>query len=466
MTFPLTPNAIQYTWRQLAQRAGVAGAGAAGNGFERLDLPVAYAHPEHAHLPGPGVIVAPGRPAAWQELLDRPLHTMTWLPAERGMPGGQSLPVGELLPVPLWGEGFEDGIWPFAEQRADGSLVFYADILSTVFFLLSRWEETARPVRDTHGRYPAESSAAYRLGFLDRPVVDEMALVLRAWLRQIRPGWKPEGRHFSVLLTHDIDSFRPFVSLGRGLLVLGADILLRRNLPLARQRLQQLGLQLGPVERTPFFQAVHRLAELDSASSLPSAFYFMTARPSRHEPGYDPSTEPVLGLIKELEQRGFEIGLHPGYKTYRNPARLQAEKQRLDRILGRSTDGGRQHFLRFAVPDTWRHWQQAGFRYDSSVAFPTHPGFRCGTCHPFHPFDLEQDRPLSILERPLIVMDTMLQVHRRLSPEQAELLTLELAERCRQVEGEFVLLWHNTSLVGEWGRVYTDLVQRLAQIPS
>ena len=32
-------------------------------------------------------------------------------------------------------------------------------------------------------------------------------------------------------------------------------------------------------------------------------------------------------------------------------------------------------------------------------------GFRCGTCLPFHPYDIENDREMSILEWPLMFMD-------------------------------------------------------------
>ena len=70
--------------------------------------------------------------------------------------------------------------------------------------------------------------------------------------------------------------------------------------------------------------------------------------------------------------------------------------------------GGRQHYLRFAVPETWRHYASAGLSYDATLAHADQPGFRCGTCYDFPVYDLEQRCPLPLRERPLTVMELTL----------------------------------------------------------
>lgn len=52
------------------------------------------------------------------------------------------------------------------------------DLFASAFFMLSRWEETVRPERDEHGRFPAIASTACQWGFLDRPVVNLYAETL------------------------------------------------------------------------------------------------------------------------------------------------------------------------------------------------------------------------------------------------------------------------------------------------
>lgn len=47
------------------------------------------------------------------------------------------------------------------------------DIFAASFFMLTRWEEYVNKARDSHNRFPATESLAYKQGFLDRPIVNE-----------------------------------------------------------------------------------------------------------------------------------------------------------------------------------------------------------------------------------------------------------------------------------------------------
>ena len=193
----------------------------------------------------------------------------------------------------------------------------------------------------------------------------------------------------------------------------------------------------------------------------------MAAPAGPREGDYDLDAHDVRALIGELRELGAEFGIHPGYATLGDPARLAAEKARLDAALGTGRYGGRQHWLRFRAPDTWRHWAAAGLTYDSTMGFADREGFRCGTSHPFRPFDVEQDREIDVLEVPLIAMDATLRHYRKLTPEATRARLLELAGACRRVGGTFTLLWHNSSLEGAWkpwGDVYRCLVPELAQM--
>ncbi len=162
---PLTPAAVGYTWRQLAQRAGVTDGDPDGHGFEALDLPVYYRDPVEAQGGRPGLYIVPCRASAWEDLLRCPPQRLDWHPITDLFPPGFQPEFRELTPVLFWGAGYEDGQKPFVEHRPDGSVVFYADILAASFFMLSRWEETVVLNRDAHGRFPARASVAGRHGF-------------------------------------------------------------------------------------------------------------------------------------------------------------------------------------------------------------------------------------------------------------------------------------------------------------
>jgi hypothetical protein len=441
-----TPQMVTYAWRQLARRAGIVHGGATGTGFEALGVAVQYAAPEQVQADSHNLIVVPCRAEAWQELLERNDRSLTWIEPDRLVPNGVHLPFSDSVPVLFWGDGYEDGRKSFAERREDGAVVFYADILAATLFMLSRWEEMVVPARDSHDRFPATASVAFRQGFLDRPIIDEYGLILQAWLKVLRPGWQPTTARFSVKLSHDIDMVRSHASLYSATRTCAGDLLKRRSLAKAVQTLCGF---ISPAH-DPKYRGILDLAELSQRHGLVSAFYFMGAKAGPYDRGYDPSSTLVSKCMRDLTDRGHEIGFHAGYYTLDDPKRFAWEKSRVEEITGNGKMGGRQHCLRFRVPDTWRTWDEAGMAYDSTLGYADHEGFRCGTCHPFHPFDIERGRELNLTEVPLIAMDVTLRQYRSLTPEQAEKRILLLAERCRRVNGVFTLLWHNSSLQDEW----------------
>ena len=137
---------------------------------------------------------------------------------------------------------------------------------------------------------------------------------------------------------------------------------------------------------------------------------------------------------------------------------------KLKNFLGNTgVTGGRHHFLVFKPPITWRIWEQAGLKYDSTIGFFDHEGFRCGICLPFRPFDAVEQREMNVWELPITVMDCTLDKYRRLSPVEAKFVLRKLLKKVKKYRGVFVLLWHNTYFGeqngGRFHEVFADLVQ-------
>lgn len=462
---PLTKAALDYAWRQLARRAGVIGGNSQGTGFEGISLPVHYAPADNVPDDGPRLVVVPCQAAAWPVALERPPRSIEWLPVEDALPPGAKPPFDRPVPVLFRGAALDSEKRPFAEIRDGGALIIHIDLVAATFFMLSRWEETVVPTRDEHDRFPATASLAYRQGFLAQPVVDEYALIFRAWLQRLVPDWTPCPRQFTVKLSHDVDRLRRFPTLGRGLRALAGDLLKRREVGFALQTAPEtIRTALNP-QRALYYRRVFWLAELSQKHDLDSAFYFHATPPGYWDFRYDVSSDALRRCIDRLQDLGCEVGLHPGYDTPTDFARLQEEKARLDHLIRTPDYGGRQHYLRFKVPDTWRNWERVGLRYDTTMGYADYEGFRCGTCHPFRPFDLGEDRQLNLWEHPLVVMDGTLVAQRSMSPSEGEATILTLARRCKHVGGEFTLLWHNSSLDWEyrtWRPVYERVLSKLS----
>lgn len=443
----LTPAAIAYAWERLWT---VAGANA-------LHTPRVYGSSQ-SELPAPGIIITPTPGEAWLQLLRLPSQSLDWLPAADLFPPGYARPFDDPLPVLFWGERDEDA--PI-RRRDDGSVIITIDFIAATLFMLTRWEETVLPARDEHDRFPASASVAYRQGFLDQPIIDRYALILRAWLRVLRPSWTPDPARFHLRLSHDIDHIRRFRTVGEALRLMAGDM--RRGRPRwVLESTSHLFSGRLNLRHNPFLTALDTLAAQAETLSTHATFYITAAPASPHEVGYDVTHPALIERLHELGARGHAIGLHPSYHTYLDAGRYQQEKARLESALGQSIRLARQHYLRFRVPDTWRVAETVGIVEDATLGYADHEGFRAGTAHPFPPFDWQRDRTMAIVERPLHVMENTLAQYRGLSPAQGlERLRL-LARRAAEVGGELHLLWHNSSIVREWRPWYAGY-QRFLQ---
>jgi hypothetical protein len=467
--YPLSSGGIQYAWRELCRRIGIEVTRASYLEYESKEVVVQYGLPSDANGVRDGslaaILIARAPDSAWESLMECSPKSLDWLPLPHVLPPGAK-PWETRIPALFWGEPVGGSPLPFAERFESGQLVFHVDILASIFFMLSRWEEGVTGPTDQHGRFPAANSVAAKQNFIDRPIVDEYALIFRAWLQVLEPELAFTPPRFAVKLSHDIDSVHRFVSPTHAVKTLGADLLVRRSIS---QAFETVRMSLDAVidRWRPYTVDIDQLAAISEANGFTSSFYFMAALPSRYDNGYDLANPMLRRCIDSLRARGHEIGFHPGYTTFDNPEVLAAEMQRCTAALGQAPTAGRQHYLRFRAPDTWLQWEKVGLACDSTVGYAEQEGFRCGTCHPYHPYDWRTDRELDVLEIPLIVMDQTLVRYRSLTPAAAHARALHLATLCQKVNGTFSLLWHNTSLRNgwdAWGAMYRRLVADLAAL--
>jgi hypothetical protein len=344
------------------------------------------------------------------------------------------------------------------------------DIFGSAFLLLSRYEEVVSGARDSHDRFPADASLAFREGFLERPLIDEYVEALWLIIERCWPLLKRKAREDRVLLSHDVD--RPLCTAGRSpswvARSLAADVLRRRDIGLAARRLgSYVRATRGVIQGDPCDTFEFMMTESERRGWR-SAFYFMAGG---SEPGidgeYDLSTPWIRRLIRRIGGRQHEIGIHPSYRTYQDPVGTKREFDRLCSIAAeegvrQERWGGRQHYLRWENPATWQSWDDAGLAYDSTLGFPEHVGFRCGVCREFPAFNLRTREQLELRERPLVVMDQTLFGYMGLEWQPALDRILKLRATCRRLKGDFTLLWHNNGLTSRREqRQYAELCAAL-----
>lgn len=315
-----------------------------------------------------------------------------------------------------------------------------ADLFASAFFMLTRWEEYVLPDRDEHGRFPAEKSLAGRAGFLNRPVVNEYAALLRQLAARL--GWDPPApaRTFRLTVTCDVDHPRLWWSAADRLRTLGGSLLRRGNFAETRFWLKNHAFRTGDP-----YDVFDEWVDLLEQNGLTGHFNFLGKRPPSSNCWYPLEHPAVRGLIRNLAGRGQQIGFHPSYEAFGDREVFGRELASLRAVSPVPVTTGRQHYLRFAVPDTWQVWEEAGMDWDSTLGYPEAEGFRCGICCDYPVFDILRRQMLRLREKPLTAMEVTLVQYRRYTPETAFEKLSALRRQTVRHNGEFVLLWHNSS---------------------
>ena len=372
-----------------------------------------------------------------------------------------------ILPCPVI---YTAGILDYPVMIGADTIEFDVDILGTIFFMLTRYEEIVNTTRDRHGRFPAVASLAYRADFLGRPLANEYMEIMWAAMSRLFPDLRRKQRKFRLILTHDVD--HPFgmmyESYAQVLRHLMGDLLRRKSLAAAIRRIQDVwdiifhkDAYIDYKKETYSF-----LYQISRKYRLKDIFFFMNSRRSYLDGNYLVSEPEVQTLLREIHKEGHFVGLHPSYLSFEDKAEILKETVHANQLFQENglppVEGGRQHYLRWANPDTWQSYEDAGIPSDSSLGYADQVGFRCGICYEYPVFNLLSRCKLHLRERPLIVMDVTLTDYMHLSKTEAMKKVLTLARECMRYSGDFVVLWHNTTLNHQSNRVfYTEMIERI-----
>jgi len=329
------------------------------------------------------------------------------------------------------------------------------DILGSIFFMISRYEEIVKQTYDAHERFYAKASLAYEARFLNRPIVNEYLDLLCHCLKILCPNIKFRERSYKLFLTHDVDC--PFSPNNKSLVgkikTSIADLLKRKDLPLFYKRIL-FSTFSKEINRDPnnTFDFIMNTSE---KNNVKSSFYFISGNTAGSIDGcYNLDMPAIRQLMKNIHERGHEIGLHPSYNTFLSRDNLKKEFENLLRVaklenIKQDYWGGRHHYLRWRAPTTWQNWEDVGLNYDSTLSFADHIGFRCGVCYDFPVFNLLTSQQLNLKEIPLIVMEGSLlgEQYQNKSLSQSYDDIFELSETVKFFKGTFTLLWHNDMLI-------------------
>ena len=310
------------------------------------------------------------------------------------------------------------------------------DLVASIFFVLSRYEEYWKVERDEHDRFPALCSMQSVFGWLHEPSCDRWANSL---LQFIGINSVP-SLEYKIQPTFDIDS--TFAYKGKGTFRTTAGIL--KDLSKGRINRVKDRIQVLIQKRKDPFDTFDQITQI--AEQYPETrCFWLLADFGTYNKNLS-HTNPQQGEIISKLSSACEIGIHPGYETYMNATNLALEIHRLTRLTKKEIRISRQHFLRLSIPETYNNLTEHNIQIDYSMGYAETTGFRMGTARQTPWFNLKTNEITSLQLQPFCYMDGTLNEYMKLSPNQAIEEVKRLKALVKEYGGNFSFIWHNETL--------------------
>ena len=331
----------------------------------------------------------------------------------------------------------------------DGLVTVERSMLRFVADVVGAEGEQRSTASDRFGRVPATDTRPVREGFEREPVVSLVASALartaraaagRRAFRLIDP-W-PDGKSWAVALTHDLD----VVEWWPAFTVLRIAELARHGHALRAARVVNAALRAG---REPVvWSALSQVLATEARDGVRSSWFVLCGRPTlatarAGDLTYRPDAPATRRIFDAVHAAGHEIGLHGSFVTSEDHEQFGAQRDTLRRLARTEALGVRQHYLRMRAASTPRGMAAAGFLYDSTHGFADRNGFRLGVADVVPLWDAERQARVGIDEAPFIWMDRAMSKYQHVEQPNAWIDdALLLADRCREVNGLWVGIWH------------------------
>lgn len=340
--------------------------------------------------------------------------------------------------------------------------VFPFDLLATIFFHLTRYEEYFPFQADAHGRFPAAESWAYQNDCLQTPIVDLLVAELKRALQKRFPSIVFKQQQFQFSPTYDIDMAWAFRHKGWKRAIGGYFNDLRKGQFISfKNRFKTHFLfQKDPFQVFDWLDSLHR------KFNLQPTYFFLLGDYGVYDKNNLVTAKPFQALIQSIANL-YRIGIHPSYQAAGHPLIMDKEKERLAQITQQTIQRSRQHYLKLKLPQTYRQLIQADIQADYSMGYAMDIGFRAGTSLSFYWYDLTAETSTKLLVHPFQVMEVTLKEYLKLNPEEATIAIQELVYSIKSVNGVFCSLWHNSSFSelegwNEWENVYVDMLESIS----
>lgn len=341
--------------------------------------------------------------------------------------------------------------------KTGGDIPF--DVFAASFYLISRYEEYLPHTKDEYGRYSHTNSIAFKEGFLQLPLVNLWVKELVSLL-QSKFTFTIQESQFTFIPTYDIDiaySVKGKSTL-RNLGSFYKDMFTGK----LNQAVERANIHKGFTQDP--FDTYAWLDNLHEQYKLKPIYFFLLAEKAK---GYDKNLNPYSDEMQNLVRRHaaeYMVGIHPSWQSGDNEAILAKEISILATVTGKPVERSRQHYIRMALPGTYRLLIQHVIKHDYSMGYGSINGFRASVACSFHWYDIDTETQTSLLVHPFCYMEANSYFEQKYTADQAAAELQQYHDTVKSVNGQLITLFHNHFVTKQpqwlpWRNMYSVFLQ-------
>ncbi|NTE05044.1 hypothetical protein G6M26_50635 [Agrobacterium tumefaciens] len=329
-------------------------------------------------------------------------------------------------------EEFKIKTIPFGEYQVpfpvDNSLLPF-DVFAASFFIVSRYEEYLHQMR-TNEDFSANKSYQFKWKILERPIIDEWALILRNIIHTRYPQFKFNEKHFTQqpAINFNISASVPIGLLKKAKFLINILSSKENNfLSTKFDRLTGLDVQIEKA-----------LPEIAShlAKKYINPVYFVAF------PNIPEDYIGIDGISKILHEESVGL-LRPCSSNQQKINNIKAGFSKLKKVLPEQINLYSQQLELLKFPICYLNLLNSSVISDYSMGYAETPGFRAGTCTPFSWYDLQLEKVTPLNVKSYCLADS---AFKQLNPDETKAVIERLVDSLKYVNGMLISSWQLRSL--------------------